>query len=94
VWFLFSAQSKSGDLAEAGSRESPALPGSEQRSTRIGHEETRRLLLGDNDPARPAYEETLQDRRTLGIGGERIELARYEANHSPDNIRSTLAGRR
>src|SRR3979490_3122890 len=42
---------------------------------RIGHEETKRLLLRDNDPARPAPEETFADRRTLKIGGERIELA-------------------
>src|SRR5467141_1845670 len=54
--------------------------------TRIGHEETRRLLLRDNDPARPAPEETFQDRRTLEIGGERIELAWLGSNHSPDNI--------
>ena len=54
--------------------------------TRIGHEETRRLLLRDNDPARPAPEETFQDRRTLEIGGERIELAWHGSNHSPDNI--------
>src|SRR5437879_10522430 len=40
---------------------------------RIGHEETRRLLLRDNDPARPAPDETFQDANTLGIGGERIE---------------------
>jgi glyoxylase-like metal-dependent hydrolase (beta-lactamase superfamily II) len=52
---------------------------------RIGHEETRNLLLRDNDPARPAPEETFQDRRTLEIGGERIELAWHGANHSPDN---------
>ena len=31
-------------------------------------------------------EETFQDRRTLEIGGERIELAWHGANHSPDNI--------
>jgi glyoxylase-like metal-dependent hydrolase (beta-lactamase superfamily II) len=54
--------------------------------TRIGHEETRRLLLRDNDPAKPPNEETFQDRRTLEIGGERIELAWHYANHSPDNI--------
>ena len=54
--------------------------------TRIGHEETRRLLLRDDDPARPANEETFQDRRTLEIGGERIDLAWFGANHSPDNI--------
>src|SRR5216683_4699897 len=32
---------------------------------RIGHEETRRLLVRDHDPARPAPEETFSDRRTL-----------------------------
>ncbi len=53
---------------------------------RIGHEETRNLLLRDGDPARPAPEETFQDRRTLEIGGERIELAWHGSNHSPDNI--------
>ncbi|HVH52072.1 MAG TPA: MBL fold metallo-hydrolase, partial [Gaiellaceae bacterium] len=54
--------------------------------TRIGHEETRRLLLRDDDPARPPNEETLGDRRTLEIGGERIDLAWHGPNHSPDNI--------
>jgi glyoxylase-like metal-dependent hydrolase (beta-lactamase superfamily II) len=53
---------------------------------RIGHEESRRLLLRDNDPTRPAPEETFQDRRTLDIGGERIELAWHGSNHTPDNI--------
>jgi glyoxylase-like metal-dependent hydrolase (beta-lactamase superfamily II) len=53
---------------------------------RIGHEETRRLLLRDDDPARPAPTETFSDRRTLDLGGERIELAWHGANHSPDNI--------
>ena len=53
---------------------------------RIGHEETRRLLKRDNDPARPVPEETFGDRRTLKIGGERIELAWHGSNHSPDNI--------
>jgi glyoxylase-like metal-dependent hydrolase (beta-lactamase superfamily II) len=53
---------------------------------RIGHEETRKLLLRDDDPARPAPEETFQNRRTLEIGGEPIELAWHGSNHSPDNI--------
>src|SRR4051794_29332789 len=44
-----------------------------KKVTRIGHEETRRLLLRDDDPARPPNEETFQDRRTLEIGGERID---------------------
>jgi glyoxylase-like metal-dependent hydrolase (beta-lactamase superfamily II) len=54
--------------------------------TRIGHEETRRLLLRDDDPARPPNEETFQDNWTLQIGGERIDLAWHGANHTPDNI--------
>jgi len=53
---------------------------------RIGHEETRKLLERDNDPARPLPDETFQDRRSLDIGGERIELAWHGTNHSPDNI--------
>ncbi len=53
---------------------------------RIGHQETRRLLLRDDDPARPVPGETFGDRCTLKIGGERIELAWHGSNHSPDNI--------
>src|SRR5260370_11522652 len=53
---------------------------------RIGHEETRRLLVRDNDPTRPVPEETFSDRRTLKIGGERIELTWHGSSHSPDNI--------
>jgi glyoxylase-like metal-dependent hydrolase (beta-lactamase superfamily II) len=53
---------------------------------RIGHEETRRLLLRDNDPARPAPEVTFRDRRTLEVAGDRVELAWHGPNHSPDNI--------
>ena len=53
---------------------------------RVGHEETRRLLLRDGDPARPAPEVTFVDRYTLEVGGERVELAWHGPNHSPDNI--------
>jgi glyoxylase-like metal-dependent hydrolase (beta-lactamase superfamily II) len=53
---------------------------------RIGHEETRRLLLRDNEPAKPAPEVTFQDRYTLEVAGERVELAWHGPNHSPDNI--------
>src|SRR6185503_4301031 len=60
--------------------------------TRIGHEETRTLLLRDNDPARPPNEETFQDKRTLEIGGERIDLSWEGPNHSPDNILIHLPG--
>ena len=52
----------------------------------IGHEETRRLLLRDNNPARPAPEVTFADSYTLEVGGERVELAWHGPNHSPDNI--------
>ena len=53
---------------------------------RIGHEGTRRLLLRDNDPTRPAPEVTFADAYTLNVGGERVELAFHGPNHSPDNI--------
>ena len=53
---------------------------------RIGHEETRRLLLRDNDPTRPAPELTFNDTYTLDVGGETVELAFHGPNHSPDNI--------
>ncbi len=53
---------------------------------RIGHAETRKLLVRDDDPARPTPDETFERRVTLELGGERIELAWHGANHSPDNI--------
>ena len=53
---------------------------------RVGHEETRRLLLRDNEPAKPAPEVTFSDRYTLEVAGERVELAWHGPNHSPDNI--------
>jgi glyoxylase-like metal-dependent hydrolase (beta-lactamase superfamily II) len=55
-------------------------------AVRVGHEETRRLLLRDGDPARPVPEVTFADRYTLGVGGERVELTWHGSNHSPDNI--------
>src|SRR6202035_3092097 len=45
----------------------------DKKVVRIAHEETRRLLLRDDDPARPAPEETFQESWTLEIGGERID---------------------
>ena len=54
--------------------------------TRVGHEETRRLLQRDGDPSRPLPEVTFTDRYTLETGGERVELAWHGSNHSPDNI--------
>jgi glyoxylase-like metal-dependent hydrolase (beta-lactamase superfamily II) len=53
---------------------------------RIGHEDTRRLLIRDNDPTRPAPEVTFTDQYTLRVGGERVELSYHGPNHSPDNI--------
>ena len=53
---------------------------------RIGHEETRRLLIRDGDPARPVPDVTFADSYTLEVGGERVELAWHGSNHSPDNI--------
>src|SRR3984885_3887837 len=53
---------------------------------RIGHEETRRQLLRDDDPARPIPDVTFADRYTLEVGGERVELAWHGPNHTPDNI--------
>jgi glyoxylase-like metal-dependent hydrolase (beta-lactamase superfamily II) len=53
---------------------------------RIGHEDTRRLLLRDSDPTRPAPDVTFQDTFTLKVGGERVELAFHGPSHSPDSI--------
>ncbi len=53
---------------------------------RIGHEETRRLLIRDDNPARPAPDVTFADTYTLEVGGERVDLAWHGSNHSPDNI--------
>jgi len=60
--------------------------------TRIGHTETRRLLLRDNDPNKPVPDETFADHRVLHIGGERIVLSWHGANHTPDNIFIHLPG--
>jgi glyoxylase-like metal-dependent hydrolase (beta-lactamase superfamily II) len=57
-----------------------------ENAVRIGHEETRRLLRRDGDPARPEPEVTFTDTYPLEIGGERAELAWHGSNHSPDNI--------
>src|SRR6266576_2104422 len=42
--------------------------------------------LFDKSVTRIGHEETRQDRRTLEIGGERIDLAWHGANHTPDTI--------
>lgn len=53
---------------------------------RIGHSENRRLLLELNDPNRPAPQVTFEDRFTLDIGGERVNLAFHGPNHTIDSI--------
>ncbi len=57
-----------------------------ENAVRIGHEETRRLLVRDDDPARPVPDVTFADTYTLEVGGERVELAWHGSNHTPDNI--------
>ena len=53
---------------------------------RIGHSETRRLLLRADDPNRPPPSVTFDERYVLDVGGEVLELAYHGPNHSPDNI--------
>jgi glyoxylase-like metal-dependent hydrolase (beta-lactamase superfamily II) len=53
---------------------------------RIGHRECRTLLLRDNDPNRPAPTVTFDDRYTLTVGGQRLDLLYHGPNHTPDNI--------
>jgi glyoxylase-like metal-dependent hydrolase (beta-lactamase superfamily II) len=56
---------------------------------RVGHAETKRLLARDNDPTMPPVplpDVTFETRRTLHVGGERIDLAWHGTNHTPDNI--------
>ena len=48
--------------------------------------------LFDKNVTRIGHEETFQDKRTLEIGGERIDLAWHGPNHSPDNILIHLPG--
>lgn len=53
---------------------------------RVGHLETRRLLLEAGDPNRPAPTLTFKKSHVLEAGGDRLELAHHGPNHSPDNI--------
>jgi glyoxylase-like metal-dependent hydrolase (beta-lactamase superfamily II) len=53
---------------------------------RVGHEETKRLLLREDNGDRPLPDVTFADDYTLEVGGERVELAWRGPNHSPDNI--------
>ncbi|MFI5732600.1 MBL fold metallo-hydrolase [Kribbella sp. NPDC051587] len=53
---------------------------------RVGHAETKRLLLRADDPARPTPDLTFDAKHTLEVGGERVNLAWQGSNHTPDNI--------
>ena len=59
---------------------------------RVGHAETKRLLARDNDPTRPVPDVTFETKRTLHVGGERIDLAWQGTNHTPDNSYIHLPG--
>jgi glyoxylase-like metal-dependent hydrolase (beta-lactamase superfamily II) len=61
-------------------RRCPARRASHHRSQHPARRKRDRLRQ------RREQQETFQDRRTLEIGGERIELAWHGSNHSPDNI--------
>ena len=52
---------------------------------RIGQTQTRQLLAGENDPARPVPDITFDTHYTLNVGGERVDLAWHGTNHTPDN---------
>jgi glyoxylase-like metal-dependent hydrolase (beta-lactamase superfamily II) len=54
--------------------------------TRIGHSETHTLLKRQADPARPVPDVTFEDRYTLHVGGERVELAYHGPSHTLDSI--------
>jgi glyoxylase-like metal-dependent hydrolase (beta-lactamase superfamily II) len=59
------------------------LPASAER---IAHAETQRLLAAVDDPNRPLPTRTFDDRYTLTVGDQTLELAFQGSNHSPDNI--------
>ena len=49
--------------------------------TRIGHEETKRLLLRDNDPARPLPDVTFGDRSAVVVVVVRVDEVRHLVGH-------------
>ena len=54
--------------------------------TIIAHEETKRLLARDNDPNRPLPTVTFQDKYTLKVGSQVLELSYHGDGHEPGNI--------
>ena len=54
--------------------------------TIIAHEETKRLLVRANDANRPIPTVTFEDRYTLKVGGQTLELSYHGNAHEPGNI--------
>jgi glyoxylase-like metal-dependent hydrolase (beta-lactamase superfamily II) len=52
----------------------------------VAHEETKRLLGRAKDASRPLPGVTFKDRRTLSVGGQRLELSYHGNAHQPGNI--------
>jgi glyoxylase-like metal-dependent hydrolase (beta-lactamase superfamily II) len=52
----------------------------------IAHEETKRLLAEANDPSRPLPTGTFEDKYTLKVGNQRLELSYHGVGHEPGNI--------
>jgi glyoxylase-like metal-dependent hydrolase (beta-lactamase superfamily II) len=52
----------------------------------IAQEETKRLLLRDNDPNRPLPTITFRDKYTLKVGTQVLELSYHGDGHEPGNI--------
>ena len=53
---------------------------------RIAHAETARLIHNEQDPARPMPTVTFNDRYTLTVGDQRLELSYPGVNHDAGNI--------
>lgn len=52
----------------------------------IAQEETKRLLMRDNDPNRPLPTVTFRDRYSLNVGSQLLELSYHGDAHEPGNI--------
>jgi glyoxylase-like metal-dependent hydrolase (beta-lactamase superfamily II) len=52
----------------------------------IAHDETKRLLVRANDPARPVPTVSFKDKYTLKLGSQTLELSYHGNAHEPGNI--------
>jgi glyoxylase-like metal-dependent hydrolase (beta-lactamase superfamily II) len=52
----------------------------------IAHDETNRLLIRANDPARPVPTVSFKDKYTLKVGSQTLELSYHGNAHEPGNI--------